>query len=131
MKLLKGQVALEFMLLIGFVSFIFVVFFLLIQTHMSERIYERNQLQVEETASVIKQEIDLASSSIEGYSRTFSLPLELNNQDYDIRFGEGVLVIISADRNHASSLSTREANGTLVKGINTIVKRNGIVTLNP
>lgn len=131
MKEKNAQVALEFMIVVGFISFAFVIFFMVIQSNMSDRIYERNQLKIEETASIIKNEIDLAHESVDGYYRVFNIPSEIYDNNYDIVMGEGILVVKSGDGRNAISVVVKEANGTITQGNNVIIKENGEVKINP
>lgn len=133
LKYSKSQTAIEFVILIAFVLFFFVTFSLVIQGNMSDKLREKKNLAIKEIALTVQDEINLASSSSDGYFRTFKLPKDLNGQAYNIELNEGMVYIYTFDNKYAMALPI--ANVTVVnliqKGVNNITKENGEVKLNP
>jgi uncharacterized protein (UPF0333 family) len=67
----KGQAGLEFLLLTGFMLAAFTLFFITIQEQNSEEIKEQARIEMITIAQTIKEEIELAKTTINGYTRTF------------------------------------------------------------
>jgi len=126
----KAQSAIEFVILVGFVLSMFTIFFLIIQENVSYKISERRDLEIKEIALTVRDEIDLASSSAEGYSRNFSLPEKISGKDYEINVNESAVSAITIDGKHAISYTVQNITGNLKKINNTIKKEDGIVKLN-
>lgn len=127
---MKAQSAIEFVMLVGVVLFFFTIFFITIQENMSDKIKERKNLIVSETALSIQQEIELASESGEGYFREFKIPEEIGNQDYNVTIIEDMVYVRTVDEKYAVALPVLKINGQVVKGSNFITKQNGEIYLN-
>ncbi len=126
----RSQTAIEFVILVGFVLFFFAAFSLVIQGNMSDKLREKKTLAIKEIALTVQDEINLASESIDGYSRSFKLPENLNGQEYSININEGMVYIITTDKKYAMALPVANVTGNVNKGLNTIKKDNGKVMLN-
>lgn len=126
----KAQVAIEFVILTGFLLFFFVLFFLAIQENMSDKTREKQDLVVKETALTIKSEIELAHESINGYYREFTIPQKILNLDYEASFVDGLIYIKTSDNKHTIALTVLPVNGSIIKGKNIIRKQEGVVYLN-
>jgi len=126
----KAQSSAELIMLIGFVLFFFTVFFLVVQENVSDKIREKNNLAVKEIASIVQDEIALASESSDGYSRQFKLPEKIENQDYDINITEDMVYVKTQNDKYATSLPILAITGAIVKGDNKIKKESGEVKLN-
>lgn len=126
----KAQSSAELVILMGAVMFFFSIFFLIIQENISDKIREKNNLAVKEIASIVQDEIALASESTDGYSRQFKLPEKVENQDYEINITEGMVYVKTQNDKYATSLPVLAITGAIVKGENEIKKENGEVKLN-
>jgi len=129
---LKGQSGIELIVVVGFFAFSFLIFLLILHQNTAyEREANRNTL-VQETALQVQQEIHLAVSSPDGYSRQFVLPATISGVHYTISIIDGDTVYIRTDEGkHALSLPVEEVTGDFIAGINYISKVNGTVILNP
>ena len=127
----KGQLSIEFMIITGFVLLSFVIFFVIIQQNMEDKIEERRRIQVHEVGYNIQSEIDFAASSGDGYSRTFEIPIKLFGLDYTVGLNESIVYVIAAEGRHSIYLPVKESSGEIIKGTNIIFKKNGEVKLNP
>lgn len=126
----RAQSAIEFMVLIGAVMFFFTLFFIAIHDSMSEKIKEQNKIKIEETANQIKQEIDFAFESTDGYQRSFTIPERVNNKEIDVSIIEGAVYLKTLDDKYAVAIPTHNVTGDLAIGLNTIRKQGGIIYLN-
>ena len=87
----KAQVSAEFIGVIMIMFFIFIIFTTIILGRITEYRKQRNWNTLVETADVLQDEVDLASTMIDGYSRKFWLPntIELKNYSVSIHTGNG------------------------------------------
>lgn len=127
----KAQTAIEFILQVIVVLFLFTVFFVAIHGNMADEIRERKNLVVKEIASIIQDEINLASQSSDGYYREFEIPLDITGEDYDVEIVENMAYVKTQDNKYAVALPVLTITGSIVKGQNTIKKENGEIKLNP
>lgn len=125
-----SQSSIEFIILVAFLLFAFVVFFLIIQENMSDKIRERVNIQIKEISLSVKDEIDFAFSSSEGYRREFKIPENLNGQNYNIQIVEGFVAIDTLNGKYALALPVQNVTGQINRGDNVIKKENGVVLLN-
>lgn len=126
----KSQTAIEFMILIGFVLFFFTVFFLAIGGNMSDKLREKKNLDIKDIALTVQDEINLALQSSDGYSRNFTLPEKIGNEDYDIDIVGDMVYVRTVDNKYAIALPVANVTGNIRKNENTIKKENGEIKLN-
>ena len=126
----KSQSAIELMILVGFVVLFFTLFFVAIQQETSSKIRDRKNSLIKEIALTAQNEIILASSSSEGYSRKFQIPEKIMNQDYSIELIKNTVYITTEGNQNALSLLVPEVTGEIKKGENIIKKENGKVYIN-
>ena len=126
----RAQTAIEFVILVGFILFFFTAFFLAIQENMSDKINEKQNLMLKETALAIQDEINLALESGEGYSREFKIPDKIGNRDYEGSLVEDMVYLKTTNEKYAIALPIAKVSGEVVKGTNTIKKENGEIKIN-
>lgn len=126
----KCQSSIEFVILVGVIFFFFTVFFMTIQEKNADKIIEKKNLLVKETAYAIQDEINLAQSSGEGYTREFKLPERLDNWDYDVILVDNSVYVKTKDNRSAIALPIARVTGNIVKGDNVIRKLNNSIQLN-
>src|SRR3989344_2161499 len=97
MKKKRAQTAIEFVILVGFILFFFTTFFLAVQGNMSDKIKQKQNLMLKETALAVQDEINLALDSSEGYYREFEVPEKIGNQDYDISLVDDMVYLKTKD----------------------------------
>ena len=127
----KSQSSVEFLILIGVVIFFFIVFTFAINLNMSDKIREKQNNLLIDTAKILQDEINLASKSTDGYYRVFKLPLDLNGREYNISIAEKLVYAKSLDNRDAIALIIPDVIGQPIKGNNNIKKEDGIIVLNP
>lgn len=94
----KGQISLEFVLLIGILIAIFSVYLPVFWEQIQGIREEREFLEARKVGFILKREIELASLYGEGYSRNFTLPRLILNENYTIKiYNESRLVRIRWD----------------------------------
>ena len=79
---------------------------------------------------VIQDEINLASTSTDGYSRQFQIPNQMSNEDYNITLVAGMIYVTSLDGKNAIALPVQNVTGNILRGNNLIRKINGQVFIN-
>jgi hypothetical protein len=126
----KAQVAMEFMILIGFLMFVFSMIFISIHENMNVKTDERKNLMVKQVAIEVQDEINLASQSIDGYRREFWLPYDLSGENYTVVIVDDLVSVKTFSERHAVALPVLNVSGMIIKGNNVITKKNGEVNLN-
>lgn len=126
----KAQSAIEFIMVIGMVIIIFSLFTFVFQSNLAKKTKEQRNLIVQDVASNVQDEIELAHASTDGYLREFEIPEKIINIDYTIQLVDRVIYIYTADNEHALALPVKNVTGQIQKGQNTITKQEGMVCVN-
>ncbi len=126
----KAQSAIEFVILVGTVTFFFITFLFAIQLNISERTKENKNLALQELALSVQDEINLAMESTDGYYREFEIPEKVINTDYDISASGGFVYLRTIDGKYGISFPVTNVTGEVKKGTNVIRKEGGIICLN-
>jgi len=124
----RAQSALEFAIMLGTLSFIFIVFFGIIQNNQAEKNKEKEKVIVQNLALDVVDEINLAAGASEGYQRFFEVPDNILGYEYEINITDRVLYIITEQAE--TSYRVYPVIGNITKGQNLIKKENGTVFLN-
>ncbi len=125
----KGQGGLEFVIISAFLMLLFVaaVSFIDVKSRETKAIQIRQAL--EDSAQKVIDEIKLASSLNDGYSRQFSIPRYIDGQDYAIKIIADRELIVSLDSFEHVVFLPPNTRGIVGRGINKIEKKDGIVYL--
>ena len=115
----RAQSSLEFVMLIGFLMISFVIFFILIESNMSDKLNERSNMKIKEIALTVQSEIDLAHESMDGYRREFTIPYDVYGHEYFITIGENLVFVKSGDGRNQISLPVRAVVGNIIMFENT------------
>ncbi len=126
----KAQSAIEFVILVGFILFVFVAFFMTVQQSMSGKLRERREISIKEVALTVRDELNLAFEASEGYYREFELPEKLGSLEYEVSITEGLVYVKTEDEENAIALPVVNVTGDTRKGINVIKKEGGEIKLN-
>jgi len=118
------------MIVISFIAFFFILFIGAIQSKMMDKTYEKKNIIIKDIVKNVKEEINLAAQSQDGYYREFEIPDKIINDEYGIYLFGRVVYANTTDQKHAIALSTANATGILKKGTNIIQKQNGEINLN-
>ena len=125
-----SQTAIEFLVVVGFMFFIFTIFLISIQISTSDKIKEERTLKIKEVVTDVHSEINLAFESIDGYYREFTIPENINGLNYNIQIIENLVYLNTTDGKNAIALPVQEITGDINISNNFIKKDNGIIKLN-
>ena len=125
---LKCQGAMEFLILAGFLLFMFIMIFGVISSNTSDISRKRDILRGEDLVTKVQKEVNLAAKVVDGYYREFQLPQKIGSKNYTIRIVENE-VIASTDKNDFWRVIPN-MTGNITKGTNRINKTNGKIYLN-
>ena len=126
---MKAQTSIEFIL---FISMIFLITLLLISAtayYMQEYTKERELNVIIKEADMIKNEVYLAATVEEGYTRTFEIRPEADEPDFNLTQQNNTIILKSLHHEYTTDLGVNIA-GTLKKGNNTIRNNGGNVSVN-
>ena len=126
----KSQSAIEFMILLGLMLFIFLAYSQTFQKNLGERSKEQRVLIIQDLALTVQNEINLAHSSVDGYERTFKIPQQILNIGYSITLVDNLVYIVTEDQKISLALPIQNVTGQIQKGNNLIRKVNGEILLN-
>ncbi|MEK6925165.1 MAG: hypothetical protein AABW71_02920 [Nanoarchaeota archaeon] len=127
---IKGQSAIEFLILIMAILFLFVGLLYFVYSKISDTQNEAVSVAVNEIALTVQDEINLAHGSADGYSRQFFLPFNINGLEYEVNIIEDSIYVRTVNGRHAVALPISEVTGDVLIGNNLIYKINGSVRLN-
>lgn len=125
---LKSQTSIEFLTLTGLILFMLVLFLAVISYKVEDINLQKEIIYGEDIIIKIQKEINLASRSLDGYSRNFRLPQKLGSLDYNITIFGNELIVLT--KNQAFERRIPAIIGNITKGINKINKTNEIIYLN-
>jgi len=130
MRCIKAQSAFEFILIVAFMTLLFVSLFSVANSALADASEERVMKRAYDIAAMPSSQIVLASSLSDGYYSSFLIPQTVDGEEYDLSLVDGrEIVVIYHEFEHVEFLSVN-ASGTLVFGENTIRKQDGKVYLN-
>ncbi|MEK6894756.1 MAG: hypothetical protein AABX10_04805 [Nanoarchaeota archaeon] len=127
---IKGQSAIEFLILIMAILFLFVGLLYFVYSKISDTQNEAVSVAVNEIALTVQDEINLAHGSADGYSRQFFLPFNINGLEYEVNIIEDSIYVRTVNGRHAVALPISEVTGDVLIRNNLIYKINGSVKLN-
>ena len=123
-----SQTSIELMIVTGAILFFFTLFFIVINNNINQKNEEKEGILLNDIALTIQEEISLASSSPDGYFRTFNLPIDILGEEYEIVIA-GNFVNVRTEES-GLSLKINSFTGEIRKGENIIKKQNGEVIIN-
>lgn len=126
----RAQSSVEFMILVGFVLMFFVAFLFTLAIASSERLAERQRLAIQQIAQTVQEEVAFAHSTVDGYQRTFVLPLHIVNLEYELEVIDLLLYVHTVDGEQALVVSIKNVTGTFTPGSNTLRRFNNTVYAN-
>lgn len=127
---MKGQSSVEFMLVVIGVIFFFTMFFVALQGIISTKLQAKYDTALEEIASNVQHELQLAQEAGSGYERIIVLPQVANTANYSISLIAGSVYIWTIDGKHALALPIINTTGMIQKGSNTIKNIDNRVYVN-
>ncbi len=124
----KGQVAFEFVLLVGILFAAMLVFTAFVSENFSEVQSDTDYFRMKDVALTVKSELNLAAALDDGYQRSFFVPLTIDGLEYNITSDSSSLMFASAGAEYSVSVPTY--SGDVQKGNNVIKKIDGNIELN-
>jgi len=125
---IKCQGAIEFLILAGFLLFMFLMIFGVISSNTSDLSRKRDIVMGEDLVTKVQKEANLAAKAEDGYYREFSLPDKVGNKNYTIRLEENEVIVSTARTDFWRIIPN--ITGNVTKGINRLNKTNGKVYIN-
>jgi len=130
MAFLRGQSAIEFLVLITGIMVFFIVLLYAVYSNIEQETKEQLDIEVNEIARIIQDEINLAAGASDGYKRHFSLPERTANREYNASIVGNSVFVRTYDGKFAVSLPVLNVSGELKLGDNLIRRYNGTIYLN-
>jgi hypothetical protein len=127
---MKGQSALEFMLLVGVVMFLFVALYGTLNLQLSEQAKQGVYESLLDKTHAIQDEIGLAYAAENGYQRVFTLEPKVYGLPYNMTIVDGFVYVRTLNGDFALSQPVLNVSGQLIIGPNVIRKTSGVVRLN-
>ncbi len=127
---MKGQSALEFMLLVGVVMFLFVTLYGVLNLQLSEQAKQGVYESLLDRIQAVQDEIGLAYAAENGYQRVFTLEPKVYGLTYNMTLVDGFVYARTLNGNFAISQPVLNVSGQLIIGSNVIKKANGVVSIN-
>jgi hypothetical protein len=124
----RGQIILEFMIIVCIALIILILFLKVIEGNVDELNNKNDIFFIKEIAYKVKYEISTASEVKQGYKRNFVLPEKLDKKDYTIEIQENELITKMGGWGFV--LKIPETRGNIIKGNNSIENIGGVVYLN-
>ena len=126
----KGQFALEFIVLMAVMFLIFVG----ISASVTNRYLETKELERKALAQAVGDrafdEIIMASTVVDGFQRSFTLPYRIHGSPYNITIIDNrELVVYYIDQEYVLFLPDN-VNGSIIAGRNSIAKHGNVVYIN-
>lgn len=126
----KAQFAIEFIVLIAFMFLIFLGFIAVITTKILEAKENERQGIAEDIATLVKNEIELAKSTTDGYTKNFNLPSKIGGNTYNVEIiANRELVVNYLDKEYVSFLPEKICGDIFIPN-NEIDKEKGVICAN-
>ncbi|MCX8146994.1 MAG: hypothetical protein N3D84_00835, partial [Candidatus Woesearchaeota archaeon] len=130
-KLTKSQSSVEFVVLSSIVLLFFVGLFAVISDRMLNIQETKSTNEVEDIVEIIKSEVQMASTSMDGYSRKFFLPETINGFNYTMRLlNDSTFILLYKDKRYEYFIPGNLTKDSYIyKGENLIMKTAGMVRI--
>ena len=126
----KAQSAFEFLLIVAFMTLLFVSLFSLANSALADAKEQRVMKTAEGIAGLVEKQITLASMLSDGYSSSFLIPQTVEGSSYSLTIiDEMEVVVVYSGYEHVIFLASN-VSGNATFGENSISKRDGKVYLN-
>jgi len=127
----NAQSAIEFIVILASVMLFFGVFLASIESNRSDKTEQSRVTMLNDIALTVKDEINLAVSSTDGYSRQFIVPGNVMGKPINVTIVGRSIYARTEDGKHALSQQPLTAVvGEVHVGSNVIEKINGTIYLN-
>ena len=120
----------EFVVLVSFMFLVILGFFSVTTSKIIEAKDEGNKQIANDLADYAFNEVKIAKSVNEGYTRFFSMPQTVNGINFTINITDNRELVVNYLGNEYVKFLPSNVTGNLTKGNNKISKRDGIIRLN-
>jgi hypothetical protein len=117
----------QFLLVVSIVFMLFVVFVTGFAERYRDIKMEKERLAVKDLALKVHDEIAIAHNLEDGYTRTFTLPDQVEGSNYTINITGNVVAVTSEHSEY--SLAAAPVTGDVNVGSNTITRSGGTVCI--
>src|SRR3989338_6895959 len=124
---IKSQAAVQFMILVGVLLFVFVIFLGVVADRVAFTNKEKVGLRAQDVVTMLQKEIILASQMLDGYERTITLPDKIESKEYVIGIVQQNIVLTVEGADYTAKIPV--VNGTFTIGQTTIRKQQGGIYL--
>jgi hypothetical protein len=124
----KGQLAIEFIFLIGAAFMIFLVYTAASREDVMQAESAKEFALVKDLAFSLQSEINRVGSYEDGYRRDFRIPSTLEGFKYNLTIIQNILLINTSEYDY--SVSVLPVQGNFTKGSNSIRKVSGAILIN-
>ncbi len=84
----KSQSSLEFTVIISFMFIIFLAFFYVIGNRLVQIREDNDRMLLDDFGDYLKNEVSFASTSVDGYERSFEVPSTLSGRNYNLKIND-------------------------------------------
>jgi len=123
----KGQVSLEFIMFVALSFVILTIFVIAMRERIEDLNEEKEFIMLHDIGYKVQSELFLAHNSINGYSRIFMIPEDIDGMEYTIYVTADKYFVVLNSETHEASLPIPDFQGTINKGANKITKINEVV----
>jgi len=124
----RGQSAIELMIIIGVVLTFFTIFISVIYSSQAEKTQQQEKRELLNIALDIREEIEAASETLDGYKREFVVPRKVMGHNYTIeKIGNDIQM---KSEENALVITARDFEGEIKKGVNVIERKDGKIYIN-
>ncbi len=129
MKNKKAQAATEFLILVGLILFVTIMFVAGLGSYADKIATAKEESVFDDYGGYLQNEFITASQVKDGYSRELILPDSIRGHEYSISNTNQSIKIISKRSEMEFFYDIPYAQGTLEKGKNRIIKENGSILI--
>lgn len=124
---MRGQVVIEFLIITGIAMIVGMLYLALSANLMMTKSEEQRIAALNDIGYMIQDEIILATTVQDGYSRTFTIPEKASRFTYEVALTSPTTVTLQSGSVTANyRIPEVDAGSTLAKGENTITKRGAV-----
>ncbi len=127
---IKGQSSIEFLIIVSFMTLIFVSLFSLASGRLSEAKEGNSAQAAQDIALRVVNQIALVSEVSDGFASTFTIPQAVAGQTYTLDLIDGREVVVYYQNYEHVEFLPFNVSGNVTFGQNTIAKKGGRVYLN-
>ncbi len=129
-KMNKGQVANEFLILLGIGIIFLLVFLYAISDDIQSLTTEKEYNAIRDVGYSVQYEFFLAAAVKDGYMRKFTVPITHDGVQYNITHSGNYLVLQTVKTGQVAEFAVPPFEGTIRKGQNNISMNGGVIHVN-